>query len=117
MKISIHQPHYFPWIGYFDKMAKADVFVLLDEVQFEKQSQMSRNRIIDGNGQIKFLSIPVDLKNFLNKKYLEIECIDSKWKIKHLNILENYYRDSKYKIEIMNDLRKVFSNEDNKVCE
>ena len=42
MMIAIHQPHYFPWIGYLDKMAKADKFVLMDTVQLEKRSYMLR---------------------------------------------------------------------------
>ena len=37
MIVTIHQPHYLPWLGYFAKMDQADVFVLLDNVQFKKQ--------------------------------------------------------------------------------
>ena len=32
MVVGIHQPNYFPWMGYFDKMDNADVFILLDDV-------------------------------------------------------------------------------------
>lgn len=52
MRAAIHQPHYFPWLGYFDKMAKADTFVLLDEVQLEKNSLMLKNRVIATNGEL-----------------------------------------------------------------
>ena len=38
MIVAIRQPQYLPWIGYFDKLDRADVFVLLDNVQYKKMS-------------------------------------------------------------------------------
>ena len=38
MIVAIRQPQYLPWIGYFDKLDRADVFVLLDNVQYKKTS-------------------------------------------------------------------------------
>ena len=37
MIVGIHQPNFFPWLGFFDKMAHCDVFILLDNVQFIKR--------------------------------------------------------------------------------
>lgn len=34
--VAIHQPNFLPWLGFFDKLARADVFVLLDDVQFPR---------------------------------------------------------------------------------
>ncbi|HHT9160132.1 MAG TPA: WbqC family protein [Candidatus Brocadiaceae bacterium] len=45
MIIAIHQPQYLPWIGYFDKIDRSDVFVLLDNVQYKKNEAQNRNRI------------------------------------------------------------------------
>lgn len=45
MIVAIHQPNYLPWLGYFYKMAKADTFVLLDNVQYEKNGPTNRVRI------------------------------------------------------------------------
>ena len=58
MICAIMQPTYLPWSGYFNLIAASDVFVLLDDVQFEKQSWQSRNRILL-NGQPHVLSVPV----------------------------------------------------------
>lgn len=58
MIISISQPTYLPWLGYFDLIARADIFVFLDNVQFERQSWQSRNRLKGANNQPFWLSVP-----------------------------------------------------------
>lgn len=45
MRVAIAQPTYLPWLGYFDLIDQVDAFVILDHVQFEKQSWQHRNRI------------------------------------------------------------------------
>lgn len=58
MIVAIHQPQYMPWLGYFDKMDKADVFVFLDTVQFKKNEFQNRNRIKGPDGP-QWLTVPV----------------------------------------------------------
>ena len=57
--VAMHQPHYFPWLGYLDKMAKADEFVVLDEVQFTDGSPMSRNRFLQVDGEAALSSATI----------------------------------------------------------
>jgi hypothetical protein len=45
LTVAIHQPNHFPWLGYFAKIARADVFVFLDDVQFPKGSYVNRVQI------------------------------------------------------------------------
>lgn len=52
------QPTFLPWAGYFNLMAQADDFVVLDDVQLEKQSWQTRNRWING-GQVQWIIAPV----------------------------------------------------------
>ncbi|WP_371194142.1 WbqC family protein [Glaciecola sp. SC05] len=52
------QPTYLPWAGYFNLIASVDTFVFLDDVQFDRRSWQSRNRIFDG-GKVAWLSCPV----------------------------------------------------------
>jgi len=56
--VSVHQPQYLPWLGYFDKIDRADVFVLLDNVQFKKNEWQNRNRIKTPQGP-QWLTVPV----------------------------------------------------------
>src|SRR5208282_4712259 len=58
MILAAHQPQFCPWLGYFDKMRRADVFVLLDDVQFKKNEWQNRNRIKTTNGPAWF-TVPV----------------------------------------------------------
>ena len=58
MIVSVHQPQYMPWLGYFDKIDRADAFVLLDNVQFKKNEWQNRNRIKSPQGA-QWLTIPV----------------------------------------------------------
>ncbi len=58
MIVAVHQPQYLPWLGYFDKIDKADVFVLLDNVQFKKNEWQNRNKIKTADGW-QWLTVPV----------------------------------------------------------
>lgn len=55
----ITQPTYLPWLGYFEQMHRADVFVFLDSVQFERRSWQCRNRLLDDRGEPEWLTIPL----------------------------------------------------------
>lgn len=58
MIVSGHQPNYLPWLGFFDKMQRSDLFIIEDNIQFEKQGFTNRNKIktIDG---IRWLTVPI----------------------------------------------------------
>ena len=58
MIVAAHQPSYLPWLGYFDKMAKVDRFVVMDDLPYEPQNFQNRNRI-KVNGGANWLSVPV----------------------------------------------------------
>ena len=58
MIVSIHQPEFLPWLPFFDKMDMSDQFVLLDNVQFEKNYFQNRCKIRDGKGGHQLIAIP-----------------------------------------------------------
>lgn len=91
MIVTIHQPNLFPWLGFFDKMACADVFVLLDHVQFTKRGYQNRVQI-KGSSGAQWLTVPVKTKGRYHQLTCEVE-IDSElaWKKDHLRTLHTVY--------------------------
>jgi WbqC-like protein family len=69
---AIMQPTFLPWIGYFGLMASVDLFVFLDDVQFDKRSWQQRNRIKTLNGVI-WLTVPVLTKGRRDQTIAEAE--------------------------------------------
>lgn len=58
MIVSVHQPQYIPWLGFFDKVARSDKFVFLDNVQYKEREFQNRNRIRTSRGSL-WLTVPV----------------------------------------------------------
>ncbi len=53
------QPYFFPYAGYFRLFAAADVFVILDTVQFPRRGWVHRNRLPDRKGEAQWLTVPI----------------------------------------------------------
>ncbi len=90
MRIAITQPTYLPWLGYFDLIDQVDTFVVLDTVQFEKQSWQQRNRIKTPTG-LMWLTVPVEFRGLLGQKIQEVEIRESAFARKHLRSIEVSY--------------------------
>jgi hypothetical protein len=89
MKITIHQPQYMPWMGYFHKMASADLFIFLDDVQFKKNEWQNRNRIRN-NKDWQWLSIPNSYS--FPQKINEVKLKnDTDWRQNHFQSLKMCY--------------------------
>ena len=81
MIVSIHQPEHFPYLGYFQKMADADVFVLLDNVNYRKNYFQNRNRFLNKNGVEEWFTIPVP-KESVKKHIKDVVPIEGDWRKK-----------------------------------
>lgn len=107
MKVTIHQPEHFPYIGFFKKMNEADVFVILDNVKFKKNDFQNRNRFINRSGNEEWFTVPVE-KDANSKLINEVKVSkDPIWRSKiikqHLHNKYNVaeiYEDSELLIDI-----------------
>ncbi len=111
MIIGILQPGYLPWLGFFEQMHKSDVFVIYDDVQYDRESWRNRNRIKTSQGA-QWLTVPV-LVNFSEHQLINQIKIDNKpkWRKKHLaSIRQNYARAPFYN-KYIDIFEKAFSRE------
>ncbi len=58
MIVGAHQPHFLPWLGYLDKLAKVDLFIVMDDLQYEKENFQNRNRLKLDRGA-HWLTVPL----------------------------------------------------------
>ena len=94
MIVAIHQPQYLPWLGYFDKIDRADLFVFLDTVQYKKNEWQNRNRIKTAQG-VQWLTVPV-LYRF-PERILEVGINPRvNWSRKHLQALRTNYAKARF---------------------
>ncbi len=91
--IAINQPTFLPWIGWFDLLDQTDIFVILDDVQFSKQSWQQRNRIKTDKG-LELIIVPV--KNKKNQTILEVEILNNSFEKKIIKSVLTNYKKSKY---------------------
>lgn len=91
MMTAIHQPNYWPWLGYFRKMAKADIFVLLDNVQYSKNSYINRVQIRVAGGT-PWLTVPISYR--LGDPISAVEPLA--WANHHLNKLKATYQHAQH---------------------
>lgn len=108
MIVAIHQPNYLPWMGFFHKMMKADLFVLLDNVQFPKESPAARNLIKAKDGTARMLSVSVKKSKGAFQNYNELE-IDyaGKWNLKHVNQLKDSYSKAPFFVQYFPELEGI----------
>ena len=96
MILTAHQPVYLPWLGLFKKIALADRYVSLNNVQYQRSDWNHRNQVRI-NGEVGWLSVPVKKKGYLGKKYIDIEIDNSQpWAKKHWCTLLFNYKKSPY---------------------
>jgi hypothetical protein len=108
MKVAIAQPTYLPWLGYFDLIDQVDTFVLLDDVQFEKQSWQQRNRIKTPAG-LQWLTIPVVFRGRLEQKIKDVEIrVPDFWR-DHIRAIELNYRRAPFFDHYYEPVKQILS--------
>jgi hypothetical protein len=109
MIAAIHQPQYLPWIGYFDKIDRADVFIVLDNVQYKKNEWQNRNRIRTSQGW-QWITVPV-LYKYPDKINIVKVNNTVDWRRKHVNALVSNYSRAGYFKTYFDFFEETFSHD------
>lgn len=109
MIVAIHQPDYIPYLGFFQKMLRADIFILYDTAQFSRNGFHNRNRIKTASG-VHWLTVPVRRNGLLPIREVEIADVPT-WAEKHLKSLEAAYRRAPYYATYGPEISAILSQE------
>jgi hypothetical protein len=102
MKLAIMQPYFFPYLGYFQLINAADVFVVYDDVNYINKGWINRNNILV-NGKINLITLPLKDAN-QNKLIKDIELFDDSRNIeKLLKTIEFNYKKAPF-FELINPI-------------
>lgn len=119
MIVSVHQPNYLPYIGFFDKMRQADIFVIYDDARFNKDDFQHRNKIRIFHGW-KWLTVPVEkYPTPINEIKIRNEHTIKglKWSAVHLNNIRDNYKDLPYYATYENDFEMIYKDDYNKLID
>ena len=87
MVITIHQPEHFPYSGFFQKMSAADLFIVLDNVNYRKNYFQNRNKFVNKSGNEEWFSIQVE-KGATSKHIKDVKVVDGIWRKKIIKKLK-----------------------------
>jgi hypothetical protein len=108
--ISVNQPYFFPFVGFFYKAYLSDILVILDDVQFPRGTTwISRNRFKNAQGTL-WMTVPVIKKGLGLQKINTVRIHDdNRWAKKHLQSLKNAYIRAPYFKEHLYFLEGIYS--------
>ncbi len=107
--VAIHQPNYLPWLGYFRKIARSDVFVFFDNVQMPiGKSLVTRNKLRTAAGAL-WLTVPTR-RSSDGKPIAETPIVDGGWARKHLKTLELNYSGSPWLQPTLDIMKRAFDD-------
>ena len=112
MIVSIHQPNYLPWLGFFDKIKRSDIFVVFDDVQFPRGKKHfgHRNQIKTPNGA-KWLSVPIKNKSDMVSFNDTIINYDIDWQRDHCSLIVNNYQKAPYFNDYYQGIENIIMSE------
>lgn len=116
--VAVHQPNFFPWLGYFDKIARCDVFVLLDNVQYPKTGGAWCNRVkFLVADEPRWVTATVDRNYHGTRTIREMRfAAGGSWRSKSLKTIEANYRRHPFYAECMAVVEPLLTLQENNIA-
>jgi hypothetical protein len=116
MIVSMHQPNFLPWLGYFYKMAKADLFIFTDTLEFSKGSYTQRVKIMTASGP-RWLTVPLIHIGKVGQPILEVRCGGwSDWRQRLVDSLNGNYLQCQYYRQYADPINAIIMGSDESLC-
>lgn len=110
--VAIHQPNFFPWLGYFNKIARADLFLLMDNAQFPKTGGNWSNRVrLLVNREPQWVTVPVVRAYHGVRSVREMRINnDAPWRVKLIKTLKTNYNQAPFFQSVFPFLEELINN-------
>ena len=117
MKIGILQPGYLPWLGFFEQLGRSDIFVIYDDVQYDKNGWRNRNKIKNIHGA-QWLTVPVSAK-FSERPLVSEVRISNRfnWRKDHLLSIKYAYSRAPFYRDYISIFEETYSKDWDKLID
>lgn len=105
--VAAHQVDHLPWLGYFARMQRVDVFIELDCVQYNHHRFQNRNRIVDCSGRTLWLRVPVLGGGRHLQSMSDIRIAPGDWRRRYLETVRHAYSRHPHFRSLFEELRDV----------
>lgn len=112
MILAGHQPEHLPYIGFFHKIMHADIFMLVDHVQYTKKTFQNRNKIRNAHGSNgwTWLTVPVTTRGKFTQRICDVEINnESDWRDKHFKSIYYAYKGTPFFDDYIPLFDKIYS--------
>lgn len=107
MIVTMHQPNYLPWIGFFSKIAHSDCLIITDILQYTRHSVTNRNKVRTAEGSC-YLTVPIN-KKFHGSRICDVPLpVDKTWQERHWRSIIHHYSKTRYFANYQDFFEKLY---------
>jgi hypothetical protein len=116
VKLAAMQPYFFPYLGHFDLINQADVWIIYDVAQYIRHGWVNRNRVLHPTSGWQYILVPMKKHSYttpINQMEIASE-ID--WKTRIFRQLQHYHTDAPYYAQVIGFLEECLADSENNLA-